>query len=528
MHCNVCQRPSSIRLQLNCPACARDVLYQSRFLLAHILHEQEAASSQAEQKLKESRIYDSDDLVRTPSVGHNNRDSLLLHSICAQSSALEERTREMVGHAKALHSNIFRIRDQITSRRASNLKRRSDLTAAKQKVAQQEALKIAPLVKGIGRLRNRWDILHAKTAQSRLLLCTEAASLYGLQKRSKRKSRSNNPLYVVGGLPIYDLRDLNGASPDEVTTVNSILAHFVHLISHYLSLRLPAEITLPHRDHPLPTILPPASSYISLGVPLMRPAPSSSSNSPSASRALITDRRPRSHPLYLKKQLSVLAKDDAHTYSSFVEGTTLLAWDIAWLCRTQGHDLGDKSWDDICDVGHNLWRLVAAEQAEVVPSTPSPDHQTKQGLNADPQHVTLPTARDNQQGALKRRGTTFGQWSHDTAHSNLTGAAGLEHMRGWRLQDPLKVIDRVKHMLISDRTGAGWEILEGNEWETAPLNPESATSAAVVDASTIMLGRDISPRNAVRDPNLSPLTPDLGFSQDKSKGTSGWTKLKSR
>ncbi len=209
MHCNVCQRPSSIRLQLNCPACARDVLYHSRILLAHILHEQEAASSQAEQKLKESRIYDSDGLVKTPSVGHNNRDSLLLHSICAQSSALEERAREMVGHAKALHSNIFRIRDEIASRRASNLKRRSDLTAARQKLVQQEALKIAPLVKGVGRLRNRWEILHAKTAQSRLLLCREAASLYGLQKR---QSTSNTPLYVVGGLPIYHLRDLNGRS----------------------------------------------------------------------------------------------------------------------------------------------------------------------------------------------------------------------------------------------------------------------------------------------------------------------------
>lgn len=310
--------------------------------------------------------------------------------------------------------------------------------------------------------------------------------------------------------------------------MNSILAHFVHLISHYLSLRLPAEITLPHRDYPLPTILPPASSYVSLGVLPMRSAPSSSSNSPSASRALITGRSLRSHPLYLRKQLSILAKDDPYTYSSFVEGTTLLTWDIAWLCRTQGHDLGDKSWEDVCNVGHNLWRLVAAEQAEVVPSIPSPDHQTKQGLNASPQHVTPPTVRDNQQGALKSRRTTFGQWSHDTAHSNLSGAAGVEHMRGWRLQDPLKVIDRVKHMLISDRTGAGWEILEGKEWETAPLNPEPATSAAVVDASAVILDRNIGSGNALRDPNLSPLAPDLGFSEDNSKGTSGWTKLKSR
>lgn len=210
MHCNVCQRLSSTRLPLNCPTCARDLLYQSRLLLAHTLLEQEAASSQTEQKLKESGIYDSDGLARTPSTGHENQGSLLLESIVAQNNASEERAREMLEYAKGLRAEVSKIRDEVTSRRASNVKRRSELTAARQKLAQQEALEVAPIVKGIGRLQNRWEILRTKTAQSRLLLCREAASLYGLQKRSRRQSKSKAAPYVIGGLPIYHLRDLNG------------------------------------------------------------------------------------------------------------------------------------------------------------------------------------------------------------------------------------------------------------------------------------------------------------------------------
>ena len=38
-------------------------------------------------------------------------------------------------------------------------------------------------------------------------------------------------------------------------------------------------------------------------------------------------------------------------------------------------------------------------------------------------------------------------------------------MRDWRLQSPVKVIEKVKAMLLAERTGAEWEILEGNEWE---------------------------------------------------------------
>lgn len=308
--------------------------------------------------------------------------------------------------------------------------------------------------------------------------------------------------------------------------MNLVLAHFVHLLSHYLSLRLPAEITLPHRDYPLPTILPPASSYTSLGAPLPVATPASSaSNSPSASRALLASQALRPRPLRLKKQLSLLAKDEPQTYAAFVEGTTLLAWDIAWLCKTQGTGNGEDSWEDVCNIGKNLWKLVTAEQSGSHPASAPQDPQIKQNPHANLQHPAPTILQGIPQTAAKSLPTSFGYWSHDTVHSNLASA---EHMRSWRLQDISKVIDRVKHMLLSDRTGAGWEILEGKEWETASMNPERKTPASVLDASTVVVDSGVGPRSAGQESNSGSMAPPSEVSQDKTKGTSGWTKLKSR
>ena len=46
-------------------------------------------------------------------------------------------------------------------------------------------------------------------------------------------------------------------------------------------------------------------------------------------------------------------------------------------------------------------------------------------------------------------------------------------MRDWRLQSPVKVIEKVKAILLAERTGAEWEILEGNEWEEEERQAEA-------------------------------------------------------
>ena len=74
-------------------------------------------------------------------------------------------------------------------------------------------------------------------------------------------------------------------------------------------------------------------------------------------------------------------------------------------------------------------------------------------------------------------------------------------MRDWRLQAPLKVIEKVKAMLLSERTGAEWELLEGNEWEDeaeAEMNKVAKTVAkpAIEETGILVKGEDGVERGA--------------------------------
>ncbi|KAL8652863.1 MAG: hypothetical protein Q9210_002444 [Variospora velana] len=516
MHCNICQRPSGTRLPFNCTSCARDALYQTRLRLAHALLEHEVASGQIEEELNSFQHLTSKDSVSTSSTGENLHAPVLFKSTVAERHALDERTLFVHDQIKNLRTQTNKTRDELASHRASIAKRKSDLDAARREFTRREAVEIGPIITGIGRTRARWDALHAKTAESRLLLCREAASLYGLRRRSPSLARSKKDGYIIGWLPIYHLRDFD--------------THLVHLLSHYLSLRLPAEITLPHPDYPHPTILPPVFSYTQSGSRLPGAKTSSSaSSSPVASRSLTKNQLPKPRSLSLKKQLSLLAKDEAQTYASVVEGATLLAWDVAWLCQTQGIDVGEDAGEDVCNIGRNLWRLATAEQAAPNSTSPVKVGQAKQGLNADSDPPVLATRQHRQQRGKANLPTAFGHWSHGATHSNLTGPAGSEHMRTWRLQDASRVIGRVKHMLARDRTGAGWEMLEGREWEMASMDPLGATPATVVDASAIIVDSNPGQTKNVHEAESDPVAAAAAeSSQDKIKGTSGWTKLKSR
>lgn len=521
MYCNICQRPCSTRLPFNCAGCAQEALYQPRIHLVHALLEHEAVSSQVDRSLEPVYAASLKASTAATSTDGDHHTCLTLQSLDVQKSISKERIRLVDEGYRDLRADTSQIKNQIRTQRASNARRKDEIVAARQGLARREAADLGPMVKQIGRIQSRWDLLHTRTAESSLLLCKEAASLYGLRKHRRRGAKMKADAYAVGGLPIFHLRDLNNASPADVTTVNSILAHLVHLISHYLSLRLPAEITLPHREYPLPTILPPSSSYTSSTIPFPNATPSnSSSNSPSTSRSSQTSLTPRPRPLFLKKKLALLAKEDPHSCAVFVEGTALLAWNVAWLCKTQGIGVGDESWEEVCDIGKNLWKLVGA-QPPIGPRPPntSLDRRTKQDPDLNP---TPKVPRE------EHSSPSFGYYSHDTAHSNLSGAAGAEYMRKWRLQDPVKVVDRVKQLLQNDRTGAGWEILEGKEWEGETTEPRDTDPAANVDASTVVVDGGAVRGDDAQDPRATLVAPPADLSQDKSKGTSGWTKLKSR
>ena len=107
-------------------------------------------------------------------------------------------------------------------------------------------------------------------------------------------------------------------------------------------------------------------------------------------------------------------------------------------------------------------------------------------------------------------------------------------MRIWKLRDSSKVIDKIKNMLLSERTGAEWELLEGNEWEEESLPTIQVSNATATEANEEPVLLKATGRSRGYDDTrsmISAMTAIDGIDnseEDKLKGTSGWTKLKSR
>ena len=221
---------------------------------------------------------------------------------------------------------------------------------------------------------------------------------------------------------------------------------------------------------------------------------------------------PRPRPLHIEKKLAVLAKEEPIVYASFVEGITLLAWDVAWMCKSQGHDVGRSSWEDVCAMGKNLWQLLL---------DPPPDARKQLVSKNKVEAHTLPEIGDDTRKLL----SMLGHFSHGTAHSFLSAAKGLDYMSGWRLNSPLKVIDRVKAMLQNERDGAEWQLLEENEWEEAENDVTDVMGEELKDA----VNSESRPQGIDTDGDQADkISQGDEEGESRTKGTSGWTKLKSR
>lgn len=244
-------------------------------------------------------------------------------------------------------------------------------------------------------------------------------------------------------------------------------------------------------------------------------------------------RTPRPRPLSIRKNLPKLAREESGTYALFLEGATLLAWNVSWLGRTQGLNLGSDSWEEICDIGKNLWQLLVAPPAQASTLTRAfagRDIQTK-----------IKAAKDTPKTTIQRTKSfpMLGHYSHGTAHSFLGASEGTEFMRAWKLPTSTKVADKLKSTLLGEMASAEWELLDKAEWDdnaqepaqpssqeqpTAPRpEPESEVRAEKDDASRVALG---STRSAEQNVDEEAMT-EYG-SPGRQKGSSGWMKLRSR
>jgi hypothetical protein len=208
--------------------------------------------------------------------------------------------------------------------------------------------------------------------------------------------------------------------------------------------------------------------------------------------------------LFVDKPLPLLAKEDPPTYALFLEGVTLLAYDIAWVCSTQGVSIGDRnSYDDVCNMGQNLWRLMIGDQLirkSVEPTFPNAAVLPTRSTSDD----KIGGAGSAGAGAAGVAKTQIGRWSHGTTHSFLGGAEGSEFIRNFKLLAPIKLADRLKKKLSSEAPMLEWENIDGDEARAGENN----------DHGTI----------GIEEP---------GFANSRTTaaaagGLNGWTKLKHR
>lgn len=284
----------------------------------------------------------------------------------------------------------------------------------------------------------------------------------------------------------------------------------------YLGVRLPAEITLPHNGYPQPTIFSIASSYQGKKVPFPGTLLSdSSSNSPEASRTL--DPRtplPKPRTLFIDRPLAHLSAEDPAAYSLFIEGVSLLAYNIAWLCRTQGMKDSFKEWEDVGPMGRNLYRLLILQETFISRRLENP-------LDKDMSAVKSSAS------PLRRAPVGFGQLSHATSHSYMNVAENVQYLGGWSLT-PTKILDELKSYLLAEQQAQEWDVLNQKEWEDMEnviaedpiMVGDKRRNASLVDGRSYIT-------TSTTDGTQKDDTPDTRLPERK-KGTSGWTKVKSR
>ncbi|KAL2158477.1 hypothetical protein VTH06DRAFT_4243 [Thermothelomyces fergusii] len=508
MSCSICRRPHDAkRLPFLCVVDARNVLYETRVEYARALMDSEAAERQVEAALSAR-----EGAATSPRPAPGARIDWLR----AEAAAARDRTDQIIAQADRLRREMEAARKEIAAKRDAIARRRSDLASVSAGLAARRTRQLEEVERSTQRLRYKWNRVADDMADIRAFLCEGSARLYGLRQIRKGSVKR----YEIGGVEIFDLHAMNSLSPELISTSFAHIAHILVLAARYLGLRLPAEITPPHADYPRPTVFSLASSYRHGQVPfpgsLTAQIPSASGDG--AEREQHT---PRPRPLFVDKPLTTLAREDPAAYKLFLEGAALLAYDVAWACCSQGVPIGDRdSYEDVCNIGQNLWRLLIGDQLRRRSVQP-----TFRSALTPP--AGSPGDDGGGRGEMASPRPTVGRWSHTTLHSYLGGAEGAEFVRSFKIVSPLKLADRLKQRLSSEAPMLEWEKIEGDELDDGFDDGVFVRGHGAgrpgprrgdLDAASVM-----TVRTAGSSDGAAPESrPSAG------RGTSGWTRLRSR
>lgn len=502
-------------------------MYEGRIAHATALIENDLLEQQVNAALA-SPQYSSDDNPASKTVR--------LEQIKNEETQAADRTSQIIAQADKLRAEVEVAKREIKERKERLARRQADLTQISNGIPARRSRRLEETEKAIHMTKYKWNRTFESTAATRSYLCMESARLYGL-RRIKKSSK-----YELGGVEMIELPDMIrtsssysfeyadeltrlDASPEAISASLAHIAHILMLASTYLAIKLPAELTIPHHDYPKPTIFSLASSYRHGDVPF----PGSVVIPPNNLADQNQKHVPRPRPLYIDKPLQTLAREDPAQYSLFIEGVVLLAYDIAWVCCTQGVPIGDKtSYEDVCNMGRNLYNLLIGNQLTNNPTTRLAQASDQASASESPaEHLGGPST------------PMMGRYSHGTTHTFLGSAEGNEFVRNFKLPNPVKLADRLKKKMVSDADGLDWEMLEDDAW--APDEPmeqgvqrrlrtPGESDRRLFGVESVMSASTARTTQGSIMGDFGRFDVDIPSSPEKARsaGTSGWTKIKSR
>jgi hypothetical protein len=213
MQCDICIRSESHKLPFCCNTCARNSLYDLRLQNAQTLLHKESLGRQVHSATgSTSSCTATGGAVRAFHIDGQTHEKAHQWAYQTASSGQDDaqgRRQESLAHIERLREEIEAGKADIARRKAILAHRRSHVLSATRGLAERRAGVLDTIASGVRETRKRWDTMHSEIVNARVFLCTEAADLYGLRQRRRKKGGSIRDDYTIGGIGIVDLRDLN-------------------------------------------------------------------------------------------------------------------------------------------------------------------------------------------------------------------------------------------------------------------------------------------------------------------------------
>lgn len=206
--------------------------------------------------------------------------------------------------------------------------------------------------------------------------------------------------------------------------------------------------------------------------------------------------------LFLDRSLPHLRQEDKAVYTTFVEAVAHLGYNVAWLCRLQGMKDEVVTWEDACNVGKNLHRLLKS-RATRNPQRPE-----------NPLDKDIPQSRSSSYATKLPLG--LGELAHSTSHSFALDGENVQRLGDWSVT-PWKLKSRLKSYLYAEEQTKDWDNLDPKEW---------ADMENAIKDDPVMVGKRQGEGDKKSYISNFPSIADHAAAEERK--TNGWTRVKSR